>query len=117
MAALRNESVYIELSCAREFGIPERSIYRYKSPIALTVLRHPNTSVKCFARCMIERFGFFEYRDENFDLARLLEVNSANGLPVNRTRYYADKCIRIAWQGVGTCEDFWNLHRCFHGSV
>lgn len=117
LASLQNESFHIEVSCARDFGINKRMLEKLRSPVKLTVFRRANANVKCFARCMIDRFGYYQYSDQGFDIERLVEISTATGLTENHTRYYADKCIRIAWLGEENCEDFWNVYRCFHGSV
>lgn len=112
-----NESLHIELSCARDFSINDQMFRELHSPMRLTVMRQPKNNVQCFARCLMERYSFYLYEKHDFDVERLVEVGTAIGLTENHTRYNARRCKRIAWQGDEDCEDFWNIFRCFQGSV
>lgn len=80
-------------------------------------MRNVKDNVQCFARCVIDRSAYYLYHLRNFDVEHLVDVSTALGLTENHTRYNADRCIRIAWLGDEDCEDFWNIYRCFHGSV
>lgn len=114
---LRSEATQIESSCARDFSINRQVFKQLHSPIKLSVMRNPKENVQCFARCVIDRYGYYLYQRRDFDIERLVEYSTVAGLTENHTRTTADRCMRIAWLGEEDCEDFWNIYKCFHGSV
>lgn len=78
----------------------------------------PSENVKCYARCVIERCGYYYYDLQQFDVERLVELSAAVlHVPVNTTLVFAIRCVRDAWEGIEDCNDFWQLYRCFKGSV
>lgn len=115
--ALRSEAAQIESSCARDFSINKLQFKQLHSPIKLSVMRNAKENVQCFARCVIDRYGYYLYQNRDFDVDKLVVYSAAQGLTENHTRLTADRCKRIAWVGDEDCEDFWNIYKCFHGSV
>lgn len=107
----------IEASCTRDFRIDKSLLATLHSPVKMSVMHNPPSNVQCFARCVIERYGYYQYHVQVFDVERLVQDTKAVGLTENNTRYFVDKCMRIAWLGEENCEDFWNVYKCFHGSV
>lgn len=65
---------------------------------------------------MIERRGYYMYDEQVFQIVRLVEAGMAKGFTETQTRQFVRQC-RTAWNGDETCEDFWNVYRCYHGSV
>lgn len=119
IAELRNRYEQNEAYCMHDYNISQTELQSLRSPESLN--HWPPVvprNVQCFARCLIERSGYYHYETRTIDVEHfVLLATMVFELDETWSRYQVQRCFRELFKGEEHCEDFWNVYRCFRSAI